>query len=243
MISKLGAVVVVLSMCSMLMSPAAARAQDEETPSTQVELDKVVPTSLYTQSGFAATKYAREFAKWKARFIKDRHAYLETSQSIYDDPKLDSDQRQMARLNARENAYVNSIDRGKKGQSFIDFMTEAMYAHSAYATRAGTIVGRLIDNEYSRAVGYGGTFESAGRTVELWYVVFNDMKAMKNRDLRTTSAFSVFSPLRLPKLNETLRDSWPSMVFIRDQQGRLMLWGMSAEQQKIITRSEEKSMY
>jgi hypothetical protein len=241
--NKLRAIIVILSSLQILISPISVHAQDSEKSLKQIEPEKIVSSELYTQTGFAATAYAAEFAEWKARFIEDRRVFFETSQRIYEDRKLSEEQRELARASAREKAYRNSIDSDKKGRSLVDFMIDAMYSPKSYATRAGIIVARLIDNNDCRAVGYGGTFQSDGSNVELWYVIFNDMKKMSNSGLRTTSAFSVFSPLELPKLNEMKRNSWPSMVFIRDPQGRLMLWAMSAEQYKIVTHSEEKSMY
>jgi hypothetical protein len=241
--NKLSSLIIILPISLLLISPISTHGQDIEKSRQQIESEKLVSPKLYTQPGFAATAHAREFAEWKARFIEDRRVYLETSQKTYHDPKLSDEERELARASARKKAYVNSIDKGKKGQSLVDYMIDAMYSPGSYGTRAGIIVARLIDNKYSRAVGYGGTFQSSGSTVELWYVVFNDMKNMSNSDMRSTSAFSVFSPLELPKLNEVKRNSWPSMIFIRDSQGRLMLWGMSAEQYGIVSRSEEKSMY
>jgi hypothetical protein len=241
--NKLSALIVILSSLQILISPITVSAQNIEKSPKHIESEGIVPSKLYTQTGFAATAHAREFAEWKARFIEDRRIFLEAAKASYEDPDLKFEQRESARANAREKAYINSIDRGKKGQSLIDFMVEAMYKPPGNFTRAGTLVGRLMDQEDCRAVGYGGTFQGNGTTVELWYVVFNDMKKMINRDMRTTSAFSVFSPLALPKLNEMKRDSWPSMIFVRDPQGRLMLWGLSAEQYKIVNHSEEKSMY
>lgn len=87
-----------------------------------------MPSKLYTQPGFAATPHAREVAGWKARFIEDRRVFFETSQKIYHDPKLSEEERESARASAREKAYVNSIDKGKKGQSLVDYIIDAMYS-------------------------------------------------------------------------------------------------------------------
>jgi hypothetical protein len=240
---KLSALILILPSFLLLTSPLTLHAQDTDESPQQIESTEIVSPELYTQPGFAATPRAREFAEWKERFIKDRRTFLETAKKIYHDPTLSDIERVAARESTNKKAFLNSIDKGKKGQSLVEYMIDAMYSPASYGTGAGLIVARLIDNEYSRAVGYGGTFQSNGSTVELWYVVFNDMENMSKSDMRSTSAFSVFSPLALPKLNEFKRDSWPSMLFIRDTRGRLMLWAMSAEQYKIVTRSEEKSMY
>jgi hypothetical protein len=241
--NKRSALILSLLSFLLLISPLTLHAQETDESPLQIDSTEIVSPEVYTQPGFAATSRAREFAEWKERFIKDRRTFLETAKKISNDPTISEIERLVARESNNKNAFLNSIDKGKKGRSLVEYMIDAMYTPLNYGTRAGLIVARLIDNEYSRAVGYGGTFQSNGSTVELWYVVFNDMKNMSMSDMRSTSAFSVFSPLALPKLNEFKRDSWPSMIFIRDTRGRLMLWAMSAEQLKIVNRSEEKSMY
>lgn len=230
----------ILAILQLLISPVAVHAQDAEMTRKQNKSGKLVSPDVYTQSGFASTKHAQEFAEWKERFIEDRHGLLEQLHKTHDGSISRADH--LHSMSA--NAFVNSIDQAKKGRSLINFMIEGLNtpAREGAGMAKGANVGFLIGKSETRAVGYGGKFQSDGSTVELWYVVFHDIKTMTHHGLRSTAAFQVFEPLALPKLNEVKRDSWPSMVFTRDPHGRLMLWAMSAEQYKILDRMEWNSI-
>jgi hypothetical protein len=240
MMNTMRVLVSILATLHLLISPVAVHAQDAQETRQQIESGKLVSPEVYTQAGFTSTEHAQEFAEWRRRFIKDRQVLLEQ----LDKPRAGSSSHADHLHSLSANAFVNSIDQGKKGISLINFMIEDLYvpAREGAGMPKGVNFSYLIERSDTRAVGYGGKLQSDGSTVELWYVVFHDVEKMTNHDLRSTAAFQVFKPLALPKLNEAKRDSWPSMVFIRDPKGRLMLWAMSAEQYKILDRMEWNSL-
>ncbi len=201
-----------------------------------------VSPRLYQQKGFDATPHAREFSEWKVRFIADKKALFAQIEKNILAHDLSAEESDALRQRTKDEAFRNSIDGGKKGRSLVNFMEQALLAPPSQGAQPGISVGRLIDNEHSRAVGFGGTFDDGGRQVELWYVVFHDIASLTNGELREIASYSVFKPLTLPKLNEVKRMSWPAMTFVRDGSGRLMLWSLSQEQFQIVDRMHWKSL-
>ena len=65
-------------------------------------------------------------------------------------------------------------------------------------------------------------------------MVFDDMTALNQQDLKVSLIVKPFSPLSLPAYQELKRSSWPALVFTREQDGSVKLYGLSRELASIL---------
>lgn len=194
-----------------------------------------LPRSFYTQYGFPRPKFERDFFKWKKQLKVDLDSFLkECPKSAFGFP--------LPNEAAEAKAFGNSIDFGKKGSSLRKALIASIFVDAPRILPPERMMLRMLLSKEARPVGFGGTFLDNGRTVELWYVVFHDMKELTKGDLKKISAFSVFEPPELPRFNETRRDSWPALAFVRGEKGELKLFAMSRELALILERMQWKAL-
>ena len=195
------------------------------------EESKKLSSSIYTQPGFKSEEFAKDFSDWKKIFLSDLKSFqLEIKKDFDYGKKLLEPENEKALANA----FINSIDTGEKGLSLRKMIISAAYSGDRRVWSPGTAFTQLISSEQAKPVGYGGKFNDLNRSVELWYMVFEDLSSWTQRDFNESIIFSAFKPLELPANGITKRNSWPAFVFVRDEHHKLKMYGLSAEMSSII---------
>ena len=257
------------------------------------EGQKPLNKTIYTQAGFDAKPFAKDFADWQKRFIKDAEAFdvkmrkdKEYGRKIVEDKNHD----------ALTQAFANSIDSGKKGLSLRAELISAYYAPAGHegteVTPSGMVFSKLVLNKNTKPVGYGGRFsdeDADGKkaNVELWYMVFDDMTDWTTSDFNESLIFESFARVtnqdavdeskfaavafaaataagkvdeaatlaekidvkpvitkaELPPYKTIKRNSWPALVFTRDADGKIKLYGMSMEMAEILGHIWNKQLF
>lgn len=192
---------------------------------------KKLSKSIYTQAHFKSEKFAKEFLDWKKIFLSELESFrLEMKKdSDYGKGLLEPENKKNL-----VHIFANSIDAGEKGSSLKKMIVSAAYSTDRRVWPPGLTFVQLVSSDEATPVGYGGKFDDSGRGVELWYMVFNDLSSWTQRDLNESNIFSAFNSPELPKNGVTKRNSWPAVVFVRDEHNRLRMYALSAEFSNII---------
>ena len=192
---------------------------------------KKLSSLIYTQPGFKSEEFAKDFSDWQRVFLSDLKSFQFEIKRDFDYGKnlLEPENKK-----ALANTFINSIDTGEKGLSLRKMIISAAYSGDRRVWSPGTTFTQLISSEQTKPVGYGGKFNDSNRSVELWYMVFEDLSSWTQRDLNESIIFSAFNPLELPANGVIKRNSWPAFVFVRDEHHKLKMYGLSAEMSSII---------
>lgn len=118
-------------------------------------------------------------------------------------------------------AFTDSLSAGPKG--------DVLRLPLAEPTVPGIIPPQQIFwlkvQETACPVGFGGKFIDDGHEVELWYV---------DLDPADSDVLGAFSEPTLPAYGSLQRDQFPTLVFERDEKGRLKWYGVSSEKDAIL---------
>ena len=195
------------------------------------ELEKLSPF-IYTQPGFKSAEFYKELLDWKKRFLSDLKLFQQEMKKNHDYGKNLLEPENKKTL---ENTFINSIDAGEKGLSLRKMIISSAYSQDRRVWSPGRTLVQLISSDQIKPVGYGGKFNDSDRSVELWYIVFDDLSKWTRRDLNESNIYSAFKPLELPANGVAKRNSWPAFVFVRDQDNKPNMYALSAEISSIIT--------
>ena len=213
-----------------------------------------------TQTGFADTAYAAEFAVWQDAFTKDISAAIEalTPSGVKNsalveyalddkDPVPGSDTALLAPLFAR------SIADTPKGRSFKRLMIRgyARILRGRPVPLASVFVRQVLGNPYlkpggstTRAVGYGGMGADGAFSNEVLYIMpagLNNLRpGAQEPGANTLYAVGAWARLALPPFGKFERDVWPTLLFTRAPDRRLLMYGMSREMHTYCTRLGER---
>jgi len=197
----------------------ANEADDAELP---------VPIAIYTQAGFNAGPAVKEFRDWQKRFQSDWDAVFGRAQEAQRSEMVEQSPQ----------FFANSIESGKKGLSLKKYLVNGIYSGSPHASDAAIIAKRMMLEPKAKPVGYGGIYEEDGRSIEIWYMALHDLGKMSQEDFKSAAAYSAFNTLALPKYGEGTRGTWPVLLFVRDKDRRLLLYGHSKEMFDIAQKAE-----
>lgn len=202
-----------------------------------------IPPETYTQAGFDAKRFEREFSDWQARFLKD---VVSIEAQLAKDPDYVRKLLQTEDTTALKQTFAQSIDADEKGLSLRQTLLSAYLATRATegteVTPSGKVMMDLLLSKNAKPVGFGGAFMDLGLAVQLWYMVFDDMTTLNQQDLKESLIFKGFSPLSLPAHEVPVRDSWPALVFSYHE-GSLKLYGMSREMAKILQTIQNAQLF
>ena len=206
-------------------------ANDKATIAAQKPLSQ----AIYTQLGFDAKPFAKDFLTWQKHFKEDVASF---ANKIKKDPDYGRKLLEDKNTNALKLSYAQSIDIGHKGLSLREALISAYYAPAGHegteVTPSGDVITQLLLSDKAKPVGYGGTFIDEGNTVELWYMAFDDMSEWTVKDFSESFNFKAFSPAILPSYKTMKRNSWPALIFTRGSDGQIHLYGMSMELARIL---------
>ncbi len=186
-----------------------------------------LPATAYSQTGFNEKEFGAEFQEWQMRFEKDVNAAVTRIEK-------NRGYAQKLELQAFGPVFTSSIDGGTKGLDLRRMLVQSTISTNSRVWAPGSIVAELLLSKHTRPAGFGGIFQDNGRDIELWYVVFDDMRMWSKQDLKDNDLFRAFKPLELPAYASLKRNSWPALVFVRNKKGRVMLYGLSMELDRII---------
>jgi hypothetical protein len=202
---------------------------------------KFLSPDFYRQAGFDAPVFEREFADWKERFRADLKAFHDRAKA---DPGFIPALRKKNDLSATLGVmFMTSIDPGTKGQMLRALLVEAVANDNNGAWQPAVVTGELMSRAKAKPVGFGGTFKLEGKEIELLYVLFDDLAGWTLQDLREEPTFKAFNPATLPAYGEMKRNVWPALVFVRDNDGKVMLYGVSQELARIIEEFTGSRLY
>jgi hypothetical protein len=215
-----------------------------------------VTSLIFTQKIFDAKPFAKDFTDWQKRFTQDIAAFDASMRKDRDyGKKLLEDTNQ----DGLKKVFWQSIDTGKKGLSLRGELISAYYAAPGHegteVTPSGDVFTKLVLSTLAKPVGFGGTFTDDNTQVELWYMVFDDVTGWTVQDFNDSIVFEAFrheyklpvpadatrepdgsAPVwtgfkfaELPPYKTIKRNSWPALVFMREADGKIKLYGMSIE--------------
>ncbi len=238
----------------------AKQAQIDASDKAAVEGAKPLSASIYTQKSFDAKPFAKEYADWQKRFTQDIAEFNANMKKDHGfGKKLFEDKNQ----DGLKKAFGQSIDTGKKGLSLRGELISAYYAAPGHegteVTPSGDVFTKFVLAKDAKPVGFGGTFTDENMPVELWYMVFDDMKQFTVSDFNDSIVFEAFKQevnppstdaaapaagveeapktfkaAELPPYKTIKRNSWPALVFTREADGKIKLYGMSMEMATIL---------
>jgi hypothetical protein len=247
----------------------AEQAQRDASEKAYNAGQKPLSPATYTQAGFDAKPFAKDFANWQQRFTQDIAEFDANMRKDRDfGKKLFADKNP----ESLKKAFGQSIDTGKKGLSLRGELISAYYAAPGHegteVTPSGNVFTKLVLSKLAKPVGFGGTFGDENTPVELWYMVFDDMTGWTVQDFNDSIVFETFkqevnppSPdaaapaagieaapkvyqsTELPPYKTTKRNSWPALVFTREADGKIMLYGMSMEMATILGNIRNKQLF
>lgn len=234
---------------------------------------KSLSKTIYTQAGFDAKPFAKDFADWQKRFMQDAEIFnAQMRKDTEYGRKIVVDKNQ----DALKQAFGNSIDSGEKGLSLRAELISAYYAPPGHegteVTPSGMVFSQLVLAKNAKPVGYGGMISDENThhektRIELWYMVFDDMTDWKVSDFNDSLEFNAFardikatsadaattsgktnakpntSQAQLPPYNSLKRNSWPALVFTREADGKVKLYGMSMEMAQILGNIWNKQLF
>ncbi len=236
----------------------AELAQNQASEKAAIESQKPLDPAVYTQVGFDGTKFASDYADWQQRFaqdLKDFEAKLRSDRDYGKRIIVEND------LVALKETFANSILEGPKGLALREELIKPYYAgRNKMVTPSGIVFRQLTLNETAKPVGFGGTFIDEGLPIELWYVAFNDMREWTKGDFEDSIVFEAFKkPINeeatadaaaesdskppnnqqyklaeLPPYKTIKRNSWPALVFTRESNASVKLYGISMEMARIM---------
>jgi hypothetical protein len=223
----------------ILLDDSAMHSYSPREKEEKIETDtldyKLLDAKIFTQTNFDTGSFNKMYKDWCKRFVQDIEAFniaikidYEYGQKIFDADSLD----------ALKQTFKQSIHNGIKGLSLRELLVKTYYAgrptEGTEVTPSGKVFTDFLLSADAHPVGYGGTFADESNTVELWHMVFDDLTKWTVADFKENFAFKPFDPIQLPAYNVIKRNSWPALVFIKDKDGVLKLYGMSAEMNKIL---------
>lgn len=215
------------------VEPVYKADQERNEAKKKEDSDRKTPLELtsYTQKGFKPKFFVDDFENWRERFKQDIATY---KTKMHEDTEYGRKLLEDGQLEALKKSFSQSIHVGAKGLAFRQELINASYSRSRDVWPVGATAAFLLLSENTKPIGFGGTFFDEGQSVELWYVVFDDMTNWSMKDFKESVNFSAFSPTELPPYNVIKRNSWPALVFTRDADGKIKLYGMSMEMSRII---------
>jgi hypothetical protein len=252
----------------LVMSRSDAEvAQIDADNKAYIEGEKPLNPAVYTQAGFDAKPFSREYADWQKRFSKDIEAFeanmrkdREYGKNIVTDKNPDG----------LKKSFANSIDTGLKGLSMRTELISAYYAAPGHegteVTPGGMVFTQFTLAKEAKPVGFGGAFNDENKQVELWYMTFADLKKFTVSEFKESIVFEAFkkeipaesaaaaadpmteqpkkySQAELPPYKTVKRNSWPALVFIRGADGKIKLYGMSMEMARIMGNIYNKQLF
>jgi hypothetical protein len=213
----------------------ADQAQRDTDEKAAIATQKPLNPATYTQTGFDAKPFVQDFTQWQKHFKQDIVIFETNIKKDHDfGRKLIEDNK----TEALKQSYAQSIDIGHKGLSLRQELISAYYTPAGHegteVSPSGYVMTQLLLSNKAKPVGYGGTFIDEGNTVELWYMVFDDMPKLTMQDFNESFNFKAFSPATLPPYKTIKRNNWPALVFARSSNGQIKLYGMSMELARIL---------
>ncbi len=211
------------------------QAQRDADEMAAIDAQKQLNPAIYTQAGFDAKLFTKDFSAWQKHFKQDFASFEVNMKKDHDfGRKLIEDNK----TESLKQSYAQSIDSGQKGLSLRQALISAYYAPPGHegteVSPSGYVITQLLSSKKARPVGYGGTFVDEGNTVELWYMIFDDVSEWTVQDLSDSLVFKAFSPAVLPPYKTIKRSSWPALVFTRGSDGQIQLYGLSMELARIL---------
>ena len=212
----------------------------------QAERDQATPldATAYTQVGFDAAPFEREYSDWQRRFRQDLDDMNQAIRSSGRYEKL----MQAETPEEISGLFARSVQTSRKGMAFkrqmlADYAMRQPATEGTEVTPSAYVVSRLVLSPQARPVGFGGSFSDDGHQVELWYMVFDDLRDWNMQDFKNSLVFSAFSPARLPSYQSIERNVWPALVFVRDEKGQIMLYGFSKELAAILQNTYSRQLF
>lgn len=213
----------------------AEQAQRDAAALEAIDAQKPIDPNINKQADFDAKAFTKDFRNWQQRFKQDISTF---EINMHQDPDFGRKLVEDKNSDALKQSYAQSIDTGHKGLSLRDDLISAYYAPAGHegteVTPSGDVITQLLLSEKAKPVGFGGIFTDEGNTVELWYMVFDDMSDWTKQDFNESFNFKAFSPAALPPYQTIKRNSWPALVFTRNANGNVKLYGMSMELSRIL---------
>jgi hypothetical protein len=225
---------------------------------------------IFTQKGFDSKPFAKDFDDWQQRFMQDIAAF---EASMSEDRDHGKKLLEGTNQDGFKKVFRQSIDTGKKGLSLRGELISAYYAAPGHegteVTHSGDVFTKLVLSKEAKPVGFGGTFTDENTQAELWYVVFDDMTDWTTADFDESIVFQAFNqeykllvpadatpepdgsapvwigykPAELPSYKAIKRNSWPALVFTRETDGKIMLYGMSIEMATILGHIYNRQLF
>jgi hypothetical protein len=215
--------------------------------------------AIFTQAGFDEKPFAADFADWQKRFKQDIEAFNENMGKDGDyGKKLLEDKNQ----DGLKKVFAKSIHAGSKNLSRL--LIESPYERSytvASALPHGQMFIKIVLAEHAKPVGFGGTFDYENTPIEMWYMVFEDIKQWSTvKDFKESVIFeafeqevltesgqsqepSVYQSAELPPYKTVESNRWPALHFVRGADGKIMLFGFSEEMATILYHIENRQLY
>ncbi|MGB4812776.1 MAG: hypothetical protein WBP13_09925 [Methylophilaceae bacterium] len=213
----------------------ADQAQRDADEQANMAAQKPLSSAIYTQADFDTKLFTQDFADWQKRFKQDVNTF---EVKMRKDHEFGRNLLEDKNPEALKQSFGQSIDVGHKGLSFRQSLISAYYAPPGHegteVTPSGYVIRQLVLSNMAKPVGYGGNFIDEGKTIELWYMVFDDMSSWTVQDFNDRLNFKAFSPAILPPYKTIKRNSWPALVFTRGSDGKIQLYSMSMELSKIL---------
>lgn len=247
----------------------AEQARRDASEKTNIADQKPLSATTYTQAGFDAKPFAKDYAYWQQHFKQDIAEFDANMRKNRDfGKKLFEDKNQ----DALKKAFGQSIHTGKKGLSLRGELISAYYAAPGHegteVTPSGSVLTKLMLSKEARPVGFGGTFNDDNTQVELWYMVFDEMSGWTKQEFNDSIVFEafkqevnptpsdaaatpagveeapkVYQSAELPPYKTIKRNRWPALVFTREADGKIKLYGMSMEMATILGHIYNRQLF
>lgn len=199
----------------------AEQAQRDIDEKAAIAANKPLNPDTYKQDGFDAKPFSKDFSDWQQRFKQDIAKFEEKLRKDHDYGRNLFENKNP---DALKHSFAQSTDIGHKGLSLREELISAYYAHPGHegteVTPSGYVITQLLLSDKVKPVGYCGTFIEEGNTVEVWYMMFDEMSEWTVQDLSESFKFKSFSPAVLPPyklLNEIAGQPWCLRVVQMDK--------------------------
>ena len=225
-------------LCSLILTwsqhvNAQNQVKDDERTAQQIEMETIerLPFSPekdkyvdcrtpinYKQKGFKQEDYLPAFQDFQQRLRSDVASF---TRAVVAEKNLQNN----LTPDRLKNFFGSSIDTGEKGVSLIQNIAGSLLAQNQRVIPPMWVMLKNII-ETTCPVGFGGPFsDDLGRKVELWYIALEP----------ENDALEVFKEPRLPKYGAMERGTFPTIIFVREDDGHLKWYGVSQEMASILS--------
>ena len=210
-----------------LADAARQRAESEQ----QAELTKPVDPLRFVQPNYDAATGKREFEEWRQRFQDDLTAFR---LHAHQDPAWSKALLADESGEGLRQVFNRSIDDGLKGLSLRAMLVAAVHTSNRRVYPPGVVFAMLMTAPATRPIGHGGSFSDGGQTVELWYMLFDDVSEWTQGDMQESLNFKPFLPPALPAHLVLERNTWPALAFTRKADGSIRMFALTMELDAIL---------